>query len=202
MEKRRAISPLFYNIFNISLTSAVKLHIHLLNVVVRFIVSLTSATLICRGTDISKCFRESLLYIKETRIKRMQYHIVCLYTGTNNNLFCLCCHRSMAAVIEVWQLGISHICCSVLRFCMLRVRLTYFYGLILIFLFRTHSLISLPPIPYWPRFCTPQPQPPPPHPHGLSLCNLFLPAQPRLRLSRPWPQLWPQMVAYYSKMGR
>ena len=37
-----------------------KLHIHLLNVVVRFIFFLTSATLICRGTDISKCFRESL----------------------------------------------------------------------------------------------------------------------------------------------
>ena len=43
-----------------SLTSGVKLHIHLLNVVVRFIVHLTSATLIFRGTDISKCFRESL----------------------------------------------------------------------------------------------------------------------------------------------
>ena len=65
MEKRRncswgAISPLFHNIFNISLTSGVKLHIHLLNVVVRFIVFLTSATLIFRGTDISKCFRKSL----------------------------------------------------------------------------------------------------------------------------------------------
>ena len=43
-----------------SLTSGVKLNIHLLNVVVRFIVFLTSATLIFRGTDISKCFRESL----------------------------------------------------------------------------------------------------------------------------------------------
>ena len=43
-----------------SLTSGVKLHIHLLNVVVRFIVYLTSATLIFRGTDISKCFREFL----------------------------------------------------------------------------------------------------------------------------------------------
>ena len=38
----------------------VKLHIHLLYVVVRLIVFLTSATLIFRGTDISKCFRESL----------------------------------------------------------------------------------------------------------------------------------------------
>ena len=42
-----------------SLTSGVKLHIHLLNVVVRFIVFLTSATLIFRGTDIPKCSRES-----------------------------------------------------------------------------------------------------------------------------------------------
>ena len=68
----RAISPLFHNIFNRALTSGVKLHIHLLNVVVRFIVFLTSATLIFRGTDISKYYRESLglrdneslLYIK------------------------------------------------------------------------------------------------------------------------------------------
>ena len=59
VEKRRNCS-LFHNIFNISLTSGVKLHIHLLNVFVRFIVFLTFATLIFRGTDISKCFRESL----------------------------------------------------------------------------------------------------------------------------------------------
>ena len=51
----------FHNIFNISLTSRVQLHtIYLLNVAVRLIVFLTSATLICRGTDISKCFRVSL----------------------------------------------------------------------------------------------------------------------------------------------
>ena len=42
------------------LISGVKLHIHLLNVVVQFIVFLTLSTLICRGTDISKCFSESL----------------------------------------------------------------------------------------------------------------------------------------------
>ena len=41
------------------LTAGFKLHIHLLNVVVRFIVFLNSANLICRGTDISKYFRES-----------------------------------------------------------------------------------------------------------------------------------------------
>ena len=38
-----------------SLTSGVKLHIHLLNVVVQFIVFLTSATLIFGGMDILKC---------------------------------------------------------------------------------------------------------------------------------------------------
>ena len=65
MEKRRncslgAISPLFHIILYIFLASGVKLHIHLSSVVVRFIVFLTSATLISRGTDISKHFRESL----------------------------------------------------------------------------------------------------------------------------------------------
>ena len=44
----------------IFLTSGVKLHIHLLNVVVQFIVFLTHSTLICRSADISKCFSESL----------------------------------------------------------------------------------------------------------------------------------------------
>ena len=44
----------------IFLTAGVKLHIHLLNVVVQFIVFLTLSTLICRSTDISKCFSESL----------------------------------------------------------------------------------------------------------------------------------------------
>ena len=42
------------------LSSGVKLHIHLLNVVVRFIVFLNSANLICRGSDISKYSRKSL----------------------------------------------------------------------------------------------------------------------------------------------
>ena len=44
----------------IFLTSGVKLHIHLLNVIVQFIVFLTLSTLICRNTDISKCFSEPL----------------------------------------------------------------------------------------------------------------------------------------------
>ena len=53
-------STLLYIYIYIFLTSGVKLHIHLLNVVVQFIVFLTLLTLICRGTDISKYFSESL----------------------------------------------------------------------------------------------------------------------------------------------
>ena len=66
MWKRGEIAPqeqclLFSTLFYIYifLTSGVKLHIHLLNVVVQFIVFLTLSTLICRSTDISKCFSES-----------------------------------------------------------------------------------------------------------------------------------------------
>ena len=63
VEKRRncslgAISPLFHNIFNISLKSNQRFI--LLKVVVRLIVFLSSANLICRSMDISKCFIESL----------------------------------------------------------------------------------------------------------------------------------------------
>ena len=67
MWKRGEIAPqeqflLFSTLFYIYiyLTSGVKLHIHLLNVIVQFIVFLTLSTLICRSTDISKCFSESL----------------------------------------------------------------------------------------------------------------------------------------------
>ena len=66
MWKREEIAPkeqflLFSHIIlYIFLTSGVKLHIHLLNVIVQFIEFLTLSTLICRGTDISKCFSESL----------------------------------------------------------------------------------------------------------------------------------------------
>ena len=58
MEQFLIFSTLFY--IYIFLTSGVKLHIHLLNVVVQFIVFLTLSTLICQSTDISKCFSESL----------------------------------------------------------------------------------------------------------------------------------------------
>ena len=66
MWKRGEIAPkeqflLFStSLYIVFLTSGVKLHIHLLNVVVQFIVFLTLSTLICRGTDISKCFSEFL----------------------------------------------------------------------------------------------------------------------------------------------
>ena len=53
----------------IFLTSGVKLHIRLLNVVVQFIVFLTLSTLICQGTDVSKYFSESLgIRDKESRL--------------------------------------------------------------------------------------------------------------------------------------
>ena len=66
MWKRGEIAPkeqflLFSTLFYIYISNlGVKLHIHLLNMVVLFIVFLTLSTLICRGTDISKCFSESL----------------------------------------------------------------------------------------------------------------------------------------------
>ena len=58
-----------------SLTSGVKLHIHLLNVVVRFIVFLISATLIFRDTDISKC-SERPLEFEMTRVDCSWMHIL------------------------------------------------------------------------------------------------------------------------------
>ena len=65
MDKRRncssgAISPLFYNSFNICiLCNGVKLHMNLGHFVVRFFF-LNSGNLICRSTGISMYFRESL----------------------------------------------------------------------------------------------------------------------------------------------
>ena len=56
MWKRGEIAPHYF----IYLSSGVKFHIHLLNVVVQFTVFLTLSTLIYRGTDISKYFSESL----------------------------------------------------------------------------------------------------------------------------------------------
>ena len=59
----------------IFLTSGVKLHIHLLNVVVQFIIFLTLSTLICRGTDILKCFSESLeIRDNESRLQLQNFN--------------------------------------------------------------------------------------------------------------------------------
>ena len=65
MWKRGEIAPkehfFFFSILYIYISNlGVKLHIHLLNVIVQIIVLLTLSTLTCRGTDISKCFSESL----------------------------------------------------------------------------------------------------------------------------------------------
>ena len=92
MEKRRN-SSLFHRsnfssfpqYFIYLLTSGVKLHIHLLNMV-RIIVFVNSANLICRRTDISKYSRESLrlrdnesrLYIKKRRRDSSVDSEVCL----------------------------------------------------------------------------------------------------------------------------
>ena len=52
LRKRGAISLLFYNIFNISLTSGVKLHIHLWNVAFRFILR----SYLCLVMQVGKIF--------------------------------------------------------------------------------------------------------------------------------------------------
>ena len=71
-------------ILYIFLTSRVKLHIHSLNVVVQFIVFLTLSTLICRSTDISKCFSESFgIRDNESRL----YIYINMYGSNENPLF-------------------------------------------------------------------------------------------------------------------
>ena len=83
VEKRRncslgAISPLFHNIFNISLTYESNYIFILLKVVVRLIVFLSSANLICRSTDISKCFIESLGFQdNESRLYIFEHSYTC-----------------------------------------------------------------------------------------------------------------------------
>ena len=104
MWKRGEIAPkeqflLFSTLFYIYifLTSGVKLHIHLLNMVVQFIVFLTLSTLICRSTDILKCFSESLgirdnesrLYIIFTRSSLHEFQILNMFTGINTHGFSL-----------------------------------------------------------------------------------------------------------------
>ena len=105
VEKRRMLLrsnfSSFHNIFNISLTSRVQLHIY-----ARIFVKcgcanyfiLNSANLICRGTDISKYFRESLgirdnesrlylLYRKATSVE-FSLHIICIFANVLASIDC------------------------------------------------------------------------------------------------------------------
>ena len=73
------------------LTLGVKLHIHLLDVVVQFIVSVTLSTLLCRGTDISKYFSESLgIRDNESRLYIIGYYKLYRRTCTAKVLISLC----------------------------------------------------------------------------------------------------------------
>ena len=65
---RGAISPLFHNIFNISLTSRVKLHNRLLYVVVRFFFFFFFSSLQIWYVEISRSILESLLDFEITRV--------------------------------------------------------------------------------------------------------------------------------------
>ena len=73
-----ANSSLFHNIFNISLTSGVKLHIHFVKCGCSIYFFLNFANLLCRGTDISKhsespldfeITRRSTVYLFQLRIR-------------------------------------------------------------------------------------------------------------------------------------
>ena len=78
MWKRGEIAPLFHIFFQYVFTSGVTLIVHLLNVVVRLFVFLTSGWMIFRGTDISKYFRESL----EIRDNESQLYFFSVTTTT------------------------------------------------------------------------------------------------------------------------
>ena len=68
-----AISPLFHNIFNISLTSRVQLHIYLLNVVVRIILSSILQTCYVE-VRISRSISEGPLEFEITRVDCIKLH--------------------------------------------------------------------------------------------------------------------------------
>ena len=94
MWKRGEIAPeeqfLLFSTLFLFLIFGVKLHIHLLNVVVQFIVFLTLSALICRGTDIPKCFSKSLgIRDNESRLYMKLFfdHLVWPFPGVS-----LMCH--------------------------------------------------------------------------------------------------------------
>ena len=89
----------------IFLTSRVKLHIHLLNAVVQFIVFLTLSSQLCRSTDISKCFSKSLeirdngsrLYMKQALARRYKS------TGDHCSLLYSYCFRHLELTIRTFN---------------------------------------------------------------------------------------------------
>ena len=111
MWKRGEIAPkeqflLFSTLFYIYLflTSGVKLHIHLLNVVVKIIVFLTLSTLICRSTDISKCFSESLgIRDNESRLYYIILGIFYRFLSRNSELAKLFGTSQISGVLQSSQ---------------------------------------------------------------------------------------------------
>ena len=81
------ISSLFHNIFDTSLTPRVQLHINLLNVVVWIIFFFNSENLICRGTDILKCFRVSLGIRDNKSWLHYEYRLAWILMSTHNICF-------------------------------------------------------------------------------------------------------------------
>ena len=108
MEKRSNFLSFPRYFIYIFLTSGVKLHIHLLNVVVQFIVFLTLSTLIRRSTDISKCFSESL-GIRDYG-SRLYLQIVQPFVFRNSYSYHITRHtvkRSRRIYCKYWQLASS-----------------------------------------------------------------------------------------------
>ena len=104
-----AISPLFLNILNISRISRVQLHIHLL-ITYTFVKCgcsiyffLNSAILICRGTDISKHFRESFgIRDNESRLYLINLHMTSYCFCIAVNRICVAISRADGA-LEPWS---------------------------------------------------------------------------------------------------
>ena len=107
MEKRRNCSSFPHYFIYIFLTSGVKLHIHLLNVVVQFIVLLTLSILICRRTDISKCFSDPL----EFEITRIDCIITLLALCVSMNYYFLAMPPFNWSQIY-WPRSYKHFSCS------------------------------------------------------------------------------------------
>ena len=90
MEKK-SISPLFHNIFNISRISRVKLYLHLLNVVVRFIFSPILQFWYVE-VRISRSISESPLDFKITRVDCICMHVYVCFNCLIFYQFMFHCH--------------------------------------------------------------------------------------------------------------